>query len=248
MECPSKIHANICDTNPGDTTHAKNTNKQLRTKMHEANNRTNMVHKKHPKHKHARNESSYLRTQQPTVTSWIEKQSTIQMIKQTDPARKIHSQAQPRMKQTREQRGKTWYQTKKDQEKEPGDQERENTKSYIQNIKNKQNHKTIEQINNTNKPPDLYQLTDKELRQQTDIILQINIEPQDKKKEQNPENANAGTEHPCPTCPYVGQKTHHLNRHSQEKHNAYLSGNRNKTNYGNAQNRNANKSITPKKN
>ena len=46
----------------------------------------------------------YQRAKQPTVTSWMEKQSTIHMAKQTNLAREIHRQTQPRMKQIKE----TW--------------------------------------------------------------------------------------------------------------------------------------------
>jgi len=52
----------------------------------------------------------YERTKQPTATSWIAKQSTNAMFRQTDPSRKIHLQTQTRMNQIRDKWEETWKQ------------------------------------------------------------------------------------------------------------------------------------------
>ena len=122
-----------------------------------------------------------------------------------------------------------------------------NATPYIKNIKNKQNKLTIQQLRKINNPPDIYQLTDKERRQFTDIMLQINEEPKDVETKQATGNTGTRTEYTFPTCPYVGKKAHRTNKHRQRKRNAYHSGNTNKTNYENSQNRNANKYTTPER-
>ena len=144
MEYPRKIHTNICNANPRNTTRPEEQNRQLCTKMYAASNTTNMVYKKNAtetkntqtpeqQHKTIRTSEVYLRTQQPTITSWIEKQGAIQMVKQTNPARKVHSDTHPRMKQIQERWEKTWHQIKQTQENSTQDgktQEKTTTSIY----------------------------------------------------------------------------------------------------------------------
>jgi len=54
----------------------------------------------------------YLRTEQPTITSWMEKQSTIHMARQTKPHRKIHPETMRRMQQIQDKWTQTWKQVK----------------------------------------------------------------------------------------------------------------------------------------
>ena len=61
------------------------------------------------KHQEKTYQSAYpihLRTMQPTITSWMNKQSTIAMTKQTAPSRQIHLRAQNRMQKHTAKLGK----------------------------------------------------------------------------------------------------------------------------------------------
>ena len=48
-------------------------------------------------------------------------------------------------------------------------------------------------------------------------MLRINEEPKGGETNHETGNANTRTEYPPPTCPYVGQKAHRLNKHRQRK-------------------------------
>ena len=96
------------------------------------------------------------------------------------------------VRQVQEQWEKTWSQTKQTRDEPPRGPQMGNTRPYIKNIKNKQNKQTIQQLQKMNKPPDIYRLTDKELRQFTDIILEINEEPKDEETKHATGNTDTG--------------------------------------------------------
>ena len=56
----------------------------------------------------------YLRTEQPTITSWMEKQSTIHMARQTKLHRKIHPQTMNRTQYIQDRWIQTWKQVKEE--------------------------------------------------------------------------------------------------------------------------------------
>ena len=71
--------------------------------------------------------SIHLRAMQPTTTSWVNKQSTIAMTKQTSPSSQVHLLTQTRMKIYRKT-GKTWEETTQIlQENTGATQEKRNT-------------------------------------------------------------------------------------------------------------------------
>ena len=70
------------------------------------------------------NHAIQLQTQQPTTTSWMNKQSTISMARQTRQETKIHLATQPRMQQLKTNWETEWentskYITKQEQNKDP---------------------------------------------------------------------------------------------------------------------------------
>jgi len=67
--------------------------------------------KKHPEKTYQITYSIHLRTLQPTITSWVNKQSTIAMAKQTSASRPVHLKTQTRMQNIQQNWIRTWEET-----------------------------------------------------------------------------------------------------------------------------------------
>ena len=140
--------------------------------------------------KYSKKQNIHTRTEQPTITSYMTKQSIIHMARQTHPGRKIHPQNTPHatnkkhMGTTMEQNaGETniLLQTNTERNKTksdillytPTENEYEPYIIYIIYIKNKHTGKLKITMLQNPAPPDLYKLTEKEIQKCTQCILQI---------------------------------------------------------------------------
>ena len=182
-----------------------------------------MVYKKtiqpESKHKPMRTLQVYLRTEQPAITSWVEKQSTIHMARQTRPEKKIHQENNPRMKQIQEKWIQTWGKTNQEienAEKNPQKNKQTDTcqsKPLICKITKRENELLKEQIRQQ-KNPKTTRTTRKRIAKITKIMLQAK-EP--KEEGRNNKHQNTHDLHQCPTCEYKGEKEQHLEKHRQQK-------------------------------
>jgi len=165
--------------------------------------------------------SIHLRTMRPTITSWMEKQTMIAMVKQTAPSRQLHLPTQTRMRNI----NKKWQETRHEVQKQQKQQEERRTNNnkqheqknnntpWLLHYKNKHAEKLQEHIRTNQQPPELYPLKENDLRFITDIMLQI--KQQKTAKQTTPENRKET--HKCPTCQYEGEQEHHLIRHRRRK-------------------------------
>jgi len=84
------------------------------------------------------------------------------------------------------------------------------------NHRNKHTEKIKKILQNNKIPPDPYNLTETEIGQVTDIML--NAITQNQKTNGGNRTKNAQRQlYPCPTCEYVGEKEHLLQRHRKMK-------------------------------
>merc|ERR1712112_356391 len=67
--------------------------------------------------KHQSAYAIHLRAMQPTITSWINKQATVSIARQTDPSRQIHLLTQTRMQNIQKQWRDTWQKERQQQTK-----------------------------------------------------------------------------------------------------------------------------------
>ena len=106
MECAGQIHTHVCTTNARDHAYTKRKINQFAQKCLRKIIESTWYtkNKTHPGGKTCsiRTYKVYQRTEQPTVTSWMEKQSAIHMARQTQQHRKIHPQTMNRMRQIQE--------------------------------------------------------------------------------------------------------------------------------------------------
>ena len=162
-------------------------------------NKWNIQTRNNEKHQNAY--SIHLRTMQPTITSWMEKQAIIAMVKQTAPSRQLHLPTQTRMQNLNKKWQERWHGVQKQQEERTTNkkqhEQKNNNAPWLLHHKNKHAKKLQEHIRTNQQPPELYPLKEKDLRSITDIMLQIKQPktekqktPENKKKHINAQHAN----------------------------------------------------------
>ena len=222
--------------------------------MHEGDNRKTWYTAQTTEHKHQSAYAVHLRTTQPAITSWINKQTIISMTKQTDPSRQIHLLMQTRMQNIQKLWEDTWQRIRQQQTKNAKNttntNEQEQTKNttthWIFHHNNKHTQKLIEYVRTNEQPPELHKLTETDLRFITDIMRQITKNPPPEQINHESKENMYKQLHKCPTCPYIGEQEHHLIKHRQKKTQCKKLWEQEKNKDGNATKKHAMKPSTRK--
>ena len=122
--------------------------------------------------------TTYEKTEQPTIASRIDNRSVIYMIRRTNPDRQIHIQTETWMQEISRQWIQTWEDTTKQIAQTTQRTQKptncEQTIPYIIGIRNRYTQKISQETQELQKPPGLYDLKHQETHRLTDVMLKIN--------------------------------------------------------------------------